>query len=174
MKIEYLIDQPKIVFYYKDNEYISLNFIDNNSYHMDIVENSFVINLSDNKKCIIKEESDIEMLDSLKDSKDYIDLVISNNLIVSNRKLRRKLETLLESGNFATVEYLDDIVKSTEDIKELTEEELDISMQLDYEEVIRKYISGQVYGSDKFRNGVMGEFDEIIKSYNDGFRNNNV
>jgi calcineurin-like phosphoesterase family protein len=125
------------------------------------------------KKFIVKEESDIDELDSLKDTKDYIDLTISNNLLVSNRKLRRKLETLLEVGNFASVEYLDDIVKSEEELKnqpQMTEEELSVSIQLDYEEFIRDYISRQKYDNDKFKSGIISEFDEIIRVYNENYK----
>jgi len=125
------------------------------------------------KKFIVREESDIEELDSLKDTKDYIDLTISNNLLVSNRKLRRKLELLLEKGNFASVEYLDDIVKSEGELEKsppMTEEELQVSIQLDYEEFIRKYILDLKYDNDKFKNGMLGEFDEIIRVFNESYK----
>jgi len=125
------------------------------------------------KKFIVREESDIDELDNLKDSKDYVDLTISNNLLVSNRKLRRKLETLLEVGNFASVEYLDDIVKSEEEKEkspQMTEEELQVSIQLDYEEFIRKYITEQKYANDTFKSGMMKEFDEIIRVYNESYK----
>lgn len=125
------------------------------------------------KKFTVKQESDIDELDNLKDSKDYVDLTISNNLLVSNRKLRRKLETLLEVGNFASVEYLDDIVKSEEEKEkspQMTEEELQVSIQLDYEEFIRKYITEQKYANDTFKSGMMKEFDEIIRVYNESYK----
>jgi hypothetical protein len=112
-------------------------------------------------------------LDSLKDTKDYIDLTISNNLLVSNRKLRRKLELLLEKGNFASVEYLDDIVKSEEEKEKsppMTEEELQVSIQLDYEEFIRKYILEQKYDNDNFKSGLIREFDEIIRAFNENYK----
>lgn len=54
-------------------------------------------------------EKDVEELDLLKNSNDYIDISISNNLLISNRKLRRKLEMILENGSFASVDYIDDI-----------------------------------------------------------------
>lgn len=125
------------------------------------------------RKFTVKSEADIEELDNLKDTKDYIDLSISNNLLISNRKLRRKLETLLEIGNFASVEYLDDIVSAEDKEKkkaELTEEELKVSIQLDYEQYIRKYIEEQKYANDKFKSVVLGEFDEIIRLYNENFK----
>ena len=108
------------------------------------------------KKFIIKEESDIDDLDSLK-----------------NTKLIIKLETLLEVGNFASVEYLDDIVKSEEEKEKsppMTEEELQVSIQLDYEEFIRKYILEQKYDNDKFKSGMLSEFDEIIRLYNESYK----
>ncbi len=124
------------------------------------------------RKFVVRNEDDIENLDTIKDTKDYIDLSISNNLLMSNRKLRRKLETLLEIGNFASVEYLDDIVKTEKEIKEkdITEEELNISIQMDYEEVIRKYILDQNYGNDEFKSGMLKEFGDIIRSYNDNYK----
>ena len=40
------------------------------------------------KRVQVVTEEDVEKIDSLKNSKDYIDLAISNNLLISNRKLR--------------------------------------------------------------------------------------
>jgi DNA repair exonuclease SbcCD nuclease subunit len=124
------------------------------------------------KKVTVKDETDIENLDTIKNTKDYIDLTISNNLLINNRKLRRKLETLLETGNFASVEYLDDIVKTDKEKKEkeLTEEELKVSIQLEYEEFIKSYIEGQKYDNVNFKQGVLSEFTEIIKIYNDNYK----
>jgi hypothetical protein len=124
------------------------------------------------RKFTVKEEDDVEKLELIKDSKDYIDLVISNNLLVNDRKLRRKLETLLEVGSFTSVEYLDDIVSedASEKEEELTQEELEISIHLDYKEFISNYIKNQNYDNDKFRGGVLGEFNEIIRIYNENYK----
>jgi DNA repair exonuclease SbcCD nuclease subunit len=124
------------------------------------------------KKFQVVNEDDIELIDSLKNTKDYVDLSISNNLLINNRKLRRKLETILETGNFASVEYLDDIVKSEKEKKEkeLTEEELQISIQLEYEEFIKGYIKNQNYESDPFKEGLIGEFEEVIRIYNENYK----
>jgi hypothetical protein len=126
------------------------------------------------KKFKVVQESDIDKLDEIKDTKDYIDLLISNNLLVSNRKLRRKLESLLQVGNFSSVEYLDDIVKEVEVKDENIEsinEQIEISIKLDYEEFIRKYIETQKYDNEKFTSGIIEEYDEIIRIYNENFRN---
>lgn len=125
------------------------------------------------KKFMVKNEDDIDQLDSLKDTKDYIDLTISQNLLVNNRKLRRKLEMLLEKGNFASVEYLNDIVKSEDEDQgeiPMTEEELQVSIHLDYEEFIRKFILDQKYENDNFKSGIISEFDEIIRVYNENYK----
>ncbi len=124
------------------------------------------------KKVQVVNEDDVELIDGLKNSKDYIDLVISNNLLINNRKLRRKLETILETGNFASVEYLDDIIKTEKEKKEkeLTEEELQISIQLEYEEFIKGYIENQKYENSDFRDGMLGEFNEIIRIYNENYK----
>ena len=128
------------------------------------------------RKFSVKTETDIDRLDELKDSKDYIDLSISNNLLISNRKLRRKLETMLERGNFASVDYIDDIVVvESETIKvnesgEIVEDEMDMSIQLDYEEYIKEYITKQKYDNDKFKSGVLVEYDEVIKIFTENYK----
>ena len=128
------------------------------------------------KKFSVSNEDDIDRLDELKDTKDYIDLSISNNLLVSNRKLRRKLEVMLEKGNFTSVDYIDDITKELVDGEEVNESiELDengmeISVQLEYEDYIKEYILKQKYDNDKFKSGVISEFDEVIKIYNENYK----
>jgi DNA repair exonuclease SbcCD nuclease subunit len=126
------------------------------------------------RKFSIRTEEDVDRLDELKDTKDYIDLSISNNLLVTNRKLRRKLEVMLEKGNFASVEYIDDIVSedTTENNEsiEVKEDELDVSIQFEYEEYIKEYILRQKYDNDKFKNGVLTEYDEIVKIFNENYK----
>jgi predicted amidophosphoribosyltransferase len=41
---------------------------------------------------------------------------------------------------------------------------------LDYEEVIRKYISGLKFDNDKFKSGMVQEFEEIIRVYNESYK----
>lgn len=127
------------------------------------------------KKVRIVEEDDIETLEDLKDTKDYVDISISNNLLVSNRKLRRKLEILLEKGNFASIDYIDDITNELEDGEEesidesIDENNIDISIQLDYEDYVKEYILKQKYDNEKFKNGILSEYDDIIKIYKENY-----
>jgi calcineurin-like phosphoesterase family protein len=129
------------------------------------------------KKYKVVTEDDIDKLDDIKDTKDYIDLAISNNLLINNRKLRRKLEMMLEKGNFTSVEYIDDIVQKNEEGEdiiseavEIDEESLDISIKLEYESYIKEYIIKQKYENDDFKNGVLNEYDEIIKIYGENYK----
>lgn len=130
------------------------------------------------RKFRVANEEDIDKLDELRGTKDYIDLAISNNLLINNRKLRRKLEVMLEKGNFASVEYIDDITKELidgEEVNESLEVELDengmeISVQLEYEDYIKEYILKQKYDNDKFKSGIVNEFDEVIKIYNENYK----
>jgi DNA repair exonuclease SbcCD nuclease subunit len=130
------------------------------------------------RKFSVKTEQDIDKLDELKGTKDYIDLSISNSLLVTNRKLRRKLEIMLEKINFASVEYIDDIktedtTETNESIEtEFNEEELDVSIQLEYEEYIKEYILKQKYDNDKFKNGLLNEYNEVIKIFNENYKFN--
>ena len=130
------------------------------------------------KKFRVVNEEDIDRLDDLKDTKDYVDLSISNNLLISNRKLRRKLEVMLEKGNFASVDYIDDITKELVDGEEVNESNeiefdengMEISVQLEYEDYIKEYILKQKYDNDKFKSGIVNEFDEVIKIYNENYK----
>lgn len=130
------------------------------------------------KKVYIRKEEDIELLDGIS-TKDYIDLFISNSLLINNRKLRRKLEGMLESGNFASVEYLDDLaiekhekLNESDEIEDETEIEQGVvpTIQLDYTEMIREYINSQKYDSDKIKNGVIQEFNEVVRVYDESYK----
>ncbi len=124
------------------------------------------------KKVSVRVEDDIDQLDQLVDSKDYIDLLISNSLLVGNRKLRRKIEGLLETGNFSSVEYIDDIMSDEEGestTEEIDGDTVDISIRLDYDEVIRKYIQEGKWDSDKIKSGVLSEFEEVIRIYKESY-----
>ena len=85
---------------------------------------------------------------------------------------------MLESGNFSTVDYIDDLVLENNEetksvIDEITEEELSSgvvpSIQLEYTDLIRQYINTQKYESEKIKNGVLQEFNEISRIYDDGY-----
>ena len=150
---------------------------------LDVIEGTetFIPNLISPKfkRVYVMNEGDIDSLDKVS-TKDYIDLYISNSLLVSNRKLRRKLEILLETGNFASVEYVDDInntdAETDEDIKQsIINENLDgesvPKIQLEYKEIIKEYILAQSYENEKIKNGIVQEYNEIIKIYDEGYKN---
>ena len=132
------------------------------------------------RKVYVKTEEDILSLEEISTKDYWVDLFISNSLLINNRKLRRKLESMLENGNFASVDYIDDISitrhENTKDVlnEELTSEDLENgvipTIQLEYTEVIRNHISVQSYGSEKIRNGVMSEFNEIVRIYDESYK----
>jgi hypothetical protein len=131
------------------------------------------------QKLYLRTEEDILSLDVVS-TKNYIDLFISNSLLINNRKLRRKLESMLEGGNFASVEYLDDLAilrdKKMSDLEvvdsESLNEEIDVdtNIQLEYTDMIRDYINGSKYDSDKIKNGVIQEFNEVVRIYEDNYK----
>ena len=115
------------------------------------------------KKIYVNKEEDIDLLTE-NVTKDWIDLFVSNNLLVSNRKLRRKIEGVLQNGSFASVEYIDDISNEDEDVEDIVANE-NLTISLDYGDYIKNYIDVQKYETDKIKNGILSEFEEIINIY---------
>ena len=115
------------------------------------------------KKVYVNKEEDVELLNEGM-TKDWIDLFVSNSLLVNNRKLRRKMESILQTGSFASVEYIDDI-SSDEEAKEDELINESLSINLDYSEYIKNYINSNTYESDKIKSGILSEFETIIEIY---------
>jgi len=125
------------------------------------------------RKIYVTKEEDIDGIEN--SSNDWIDLFISNSLLINNRKLRRKLESILRDGGFENVEYIDDIVNESQLVneeKEIIENKANvISINLDFEEYIKDYIKVESWESDKIKDGVLGEFEEIINIYKSSNKN---
>lgn len=122
-------------------------------------------------KVYIKTEDDIDILNNIS-MRDYIDVYISSTLLTSNRKLRRKIESLLETGKFASIEYIDDIISTTKEEDEIKEsvKNTDINISLDFKETIRDYINSQEYSEDFIKSGILSEFQEIVKIFDEEFK----
>lgn len=120
------------------------------------------------KKIFLKSEDDMSNLDNLS-TNDYIDLSISNTLLIGNRKLRRKLEEVLSTGSFSSVDYIDDINKT----EELITEEYNIedlqNQNIEYSDIIREHINKQTY-EDKTKMGILQEFNEIMRIYGEKYK----
>jgi calcineurin-like phosphoesterase family protein len=119
------------------------------------------------EKIYITEEEHLSKLE-VANMSNWIDLFISNKLLVSNRKLRRKLEAILQNGSFASISYLDDI--TDESVNEEKEVEADLEaqdlpqFQLEFKQLIEEYIKRQNY-DDKVKIGILQEYMEIIRVY---------
>lgn len=111
---------------------------------------------------IIKDE-DLELLENV-NFDNYVDLKVSNNLLIKNNKLRRKLEKLMEDNNFSKVEYINDVEKSVKKEEESLED-FDFSDIKEIEKVVLKYIESKKWGSEKIRTGILKEYEEILKIY---------
>ena len=118
------------------------------------------------KKIYLNKEEDISQIEVK--TNDWIDLFISNSLLINNRKLRRRLEMILKEGGFESVDYIDDITVEVTDesIKEEVNtilEDKPITLNIDFEEHVRKYIDNRI--SDIIQKGVMDAFEEVITIY---------
>lgn len=122
------------------------------------------------KKVIVKTADDLKDLENLDTDRNYVDLFITNSLIMSDRKNRRLLENITHFKTFEKVSYIDDIVKDVEltdeqveDINESVDEAFNIS--LDYEESIKNFILLQNYDSDEVKSHILSIYDEILNIY---------
>jgi hypothetical protein len=50
---------------------------------------------------------------------------------------------------------------------------MEISIALDYEEYVKEYILKQKYDNDKFKQGILTEYDEVIKIYKENYAKDN-
>ncbi len=125
------------------------------------------------EKLSILTEIDVEKLVGINQN-NYVDLSISNSLLIGNRKLRRKLEKILETGGFSSVEYIDDINErqsvETQVEKDLKETDFTIETNFEFEEMIKDYIIQQSYESDKTKEGITREYESIIDIYNENYK----
>jgi calcineurin-like phosphoesterase family protein len=159
------------------NDRKGITILDTNDGSSEFIENLISPEF---KKVYLLKEDHIDKLDQLPE-KDFIDLIISNSLLIGNRKIRRKLEVMLEKGIFSSVDYIDDITEK----KELTDEEKQkiekvlesidsgdgskLQINLEYKELIRDYINNLKYDSEKNKLGIMSEYEEIIKIYEENY-----
>jgi DNA repair exonuclease SbcCD nuclease subunit len=124
------------------------------------------------EKVYVLEESDLSKFDSL-NLENWIDLFISNKLIVNNRKLRRKLEGILQNGSFASINYIDDItdVKQENSVNESSNLQIqDLPhFQIEFKSLIEQYIRNLSYDS-KVKSGIIDEYKEIIRIYEENYK----
>lgn len=123
------------------------------------------------EKIIIKKEEDLIKFDSI-NKNNYIDLEIYNSVIVNSRKTRKKIESILETGGFAKVDYINDLTKIdviTEDKANIITENIDFTKlnpttdgSVEFDTIILNYINYIDYPSDKIKEGVIEEF-ELVK-----------
>lgn len=132
------------------------------------------------KKIKISKEEDIKNIDVEDSNKNYIDLSISNTLLINNRKLRRKIEQYLEEGSFSRVDYINDVVDTKvnessdgEDNSENNDIDLDINIESinfdDFGKMIKKYIENQKWKSDDIKEGVLKEYNDILSTYKEQY-----
>ena len=52
----------------------------------------------------------------------------------------------------------------------IDEESMDISIKLEYETYIKEFIQKQKYENEGFKNGILNEYDEIIRIYSENYK----
>lgn len=117
------------------------------------------------RQVVINSEDDIKKLENIDTSRNYVDLKISNNLLVNSRKTRRNLELLLEKGSFSDIEYINDIKGEEVMNEEVMNIDLDKVKIDNYEELLVSYIDSQNYENGKIKDGIKEELFKIFDLY---------
>ena len=138
-------------------------------------ETEFVENITSPtfKKIQVKDTDDLLSLESLDYDKHFVDLEINNSVLIGKRKNRKILENVLGKKNFASVEYINDLLKKD---KEVNENLKSIEMNLDdikvddFSEVILNYTSSQDFSDDSFKEGTMMELKKVLSIYDREFK----
>ena len=122
------------------------------------------------KRVSILNDTDVDKLEEIDTSKNYIDLEISNALLVNSRKVRRKLESIIQKSSFSSIEYINDIVnESTEKELQLkSTQNIDLTniSLTDFEGVIKEYINNSSWESEVIKHGVLIELNKVLEMYN--------
>lgn len=127
------------------------------------------------QKVKIKNELDIALLENV-DTKNYVDLEINNSVLISNRKIRKKIESILETGKFAKVDYINDLVKESKstDLPQINIQNIHSGKVSDFNDLIIEYLKTKQYGSDTVLDGVIKELDLVIKRFEDNKKINEL
>jgi DNA repair exonuclease SbcCD nuclease subunit len=130
------------------------------------------------RKVYLMTEDDISKLDDIDTSRDYVDLFISNTLLSTSRKTRRKIETSLEKGNFSSIEYINDLVVESLENKEKQntlasdEKTSKVDYSVDFIEIVRTHIESMEFSTEKIKNGVLEEYSKVEEIYQTEYKIN--
>lgn len=125
------------------------------------------------KKFKIEKDGDLLLLDQLDTNKHYVDLEINNSVLIGKRKNRKILEEALSKKKFTSIDYINDLVKKTNDEEvEMKDVEIDLdNLKIDeFDKTIIEYTSNQEYNTDDHKNGVLNELNTLFKIYDKEYK----
>jgi calcineurin-like phosphoesterase family protein len=127
------------------------------------------------QKVTVLTHEDVESLSQLNTQGNFIDLLISNKLLLEDRKIRRKLEVILEKSNFLSVSHINDVLeskKTTSNSSDTEEESVErrIDLELEFTDIIRDWIEQQNWQSNKIKGGILEEFEAISRIYQENYK----
>lgn len=150
------------------NDKKGLTILDLNSGETEFVENTISPTF---KKFKIEKDGDILLLEHLDTKKFFVDLEINNSVLVGKRKNRKLLEEHLSNKKFASVDYINDLIKK-EEVNLPNMKDVDIEdMQFDdFDVTILDYVKSQEYENDEITKGVIGELNNILNIYKNEYK----
>lgn len=107
-------------------------------------------------------EDDLSKLDTI-NKENFVDLHVSSSL-VSDRKVRRKLEKYLKEDYFENIKFLDDVIIEESIVEEVSHIDI-IGGNLDYDEMILQHLQNTEFDSTNVKTGVISSYNEIIEIY---------
>ena len=118
------------------------------------------------KKFKIEKDGDILLLEHVDTKKYFVDLEIHNSVLVGKRKNRKLLEQHLSNKKFASVDYINDLVKKDKvNLPNMKEVDINDLQFDDFDNTILSYVQSQEYENDEITKGVIKELNNVLNIY---------
>jgi DNA repair exonuclease SbcCD nuclease subunit len=118
------------------------------------------------KKFKIEKDGDILLLEHVDTKKYFVDLEIHNSVLVGKRKNRKLLEQHLSNKKFASVDYINDLVKKDKvNLPNMKEVDINDLQFDDFDNTILEYVESQEYENDEITKGVIKELNNVLNIY---------
>lgn len=138
-----------------------ISILDFETGKLEFIENTYS---PEYKTLIIATESDLVKIDKMDFEKDHVDLKISNKLLIENKKVRSQIEKMVQSHQFAAIEWKDDIkLENLIEEKDLQFDNASQEFNFNIKNLTYEYVQRQEFESESIRNQIIAILDQMFE-----------